>query len=322
MDEANIQKNACLTSPGLAIDGGGSPDVEWVNTFSFRANGLISDFISPDTAPSLATATRVAALPNGVAALVGNLPGDNGSVNTGILCARIYTLVATLNAFGVAETFSWLAGADFTKYEYASTRYLAQPQGENQTVVGYVIVQNTTASDFVPGTTALDTGGLNVTYIENSIVIGGGSLLASGDIWVGNVGGVAVGVTPSGDLSMDNAGVFTVFQSTGDFNVGGALTGAVTASIGPGAVAITNTVHEITTTGTGDALTLADGQNAQVLDILYIDEAAGGDTAVLTPSNLLGGTTITFTDVGDTARLVFSANAGAWFMVGGSAVIA
>lgn len=96
---------------------------------------------------------------------------------------------------------------------------------------------------------------------------------------------------------------------------GKVLAGATTTSSGPGAVAITGGIHEVTTTGTGDALTLADGTEGQLLHIVYVAEGAGGDTAILTPTNLAGAdTTITFNDLGDTATLLFTA--ATWFVVG------
>lgn len=97
---------------------------------------------------------------------------------------------------------------------------------------------------------------------------------------------------------------------------------SITATSGPAAVPITGTLHEITTTGTGDALTLADGVAGQRLSIIYVAEAAGADTAILTPTTLAGtSTTITFNNLGDTADLVFSATGG-WYVLGGSAVLA
>lgn len=90
---------------------------------------------------------------------------------------------------------------------------------------------------------------------------------------------------------------------------------------GPGAVNVTTSITEFTSTGTGDALTLADGVEGQHKYIVYIAEGAGGDTGVLTPSNLAGAnTTITFTDLGDSAHLLFTA--GAWYFLGGEAVVA
>ena len=98
------------------------------------------------------------------------------------------------------------------------------------------------------------------------------------------------------------------------------LTPITTTSSGAGAVAITGTIHEVTTTGTGDALTLADGTEGQRLVVGYVAEGAGGDTAILTPSNFGGGTTITFNALGDAADLIFTN--GNWYMIGGTAAVA
>jgi len=107
----------------------------------------------------------------------------------------------------------------------------------------------------------------------------------------------------------------------GSITVDQIVTASVTTSSGPGAIALTGSVHEITTTGTGDALTLADGSVGQHLFITYTAEGAGTDTAILTPTTLLGAnTTITFNDVGDSAHLIFTSTG--WVFVGGEAVLA
>ena len=123
------------------------------------------------------------------------------------------------------------------------------------------------------------------------------------------------GTTTLGDAATDTttiAGPLTVQDSV--------VMDGTTATSGAGAVAITAYIHEITTTGTGDALTLADGSEGQKLALCYVAEGAGADTAILTPTNLAGGTTVTFNAVGDTANLLFTS--GTWFMMGGSAVLA
>lgn len=79
----------------------------------------------------------------------------------------------------------------------------------------------------------------------------------------------------------------------------------VQALAGPGAINITQPVTAFTSTGTGDALTLADGVAGQLKTIVYVAEAAGGDTGILTPTNLGAGTTITFNNVGDACVLQF-----------------
>jgi len=69
---------------------------------------------------------------------------------------------------------------------------------------------------------------------------------------------------------------------------------------GPGAITITEYFTDMTTTG-ADAFTLADGVAVgQTKEILMIGD--GGD-GTLTPTNLNGGTTLTFEDAGDYAIL-------------------
>ena len=95
----------------------------------------------------------------------------------------------------------------------------------------------------------------------------------------------------------------------------------ITSTSGAWAVAITWRIHEVTTTGTWDALTLADWTAGQKLTIIYVAEWAGWDTAVLTPTTLAGWTTITFNALGDSADLTYSATWG-WYMHGWTAAIA
>ncbi len=69
---------------------------------------------------------------------------------------------------------------------------------------------------------------------------------------------------------------------------------------GPGAVNVTTFCTKVTTTG-ADAFTLADG--VVVGQLKKIQLIVDGGDATLTPSNLAGGTTITFADAGDFAVL-------------------
>ena len=101
---------------------------------------------------------------------------------------------------------------------------------------------------------------------------------------------------------------------TGSQTFSNAVIGAVQALSGPGAVNITTLTTAFTSTGTGDALTLADGVAGQLKTIVYVAEAAGGDTGILTPANLGSATTITFNAVGDSVTLQFI---GAdWWVIG------
>ena len=86
---------------------------------------------------------------------------------------------------------------------------------------------------------------------------------------------------------------------------------------GAGAVDITNAFTSLTTSGVSQALTLADGTVGQMKIIAH---AVDGGSAVLTPTTKIGFTTITFTNVGDAATLVYT-SAG-WAIVGISGAVA
>jgi len=121
----------------------------------------------------------------------------------------------------------------------------------------------------------------------------------------------------SGDIYLIPGGSSSVILS------GGVVFSDITSSSGAGAVAITSGVHEVTTTGTGDALTLANGTAGQRLCVVYVAEGAGGDTAVITPTTFAGGSTITLNDLGDSCDLVYSSTGG-WYVLGlgGAAAVA
>ena len=84
------------------------------------------------------------------------------------------------------------------------------------------------------------------------------------------------------------------------------LFGSVQSLSGAGAVNLTDTVTELTTTA-ADALTLANGTPGQVKIITMI--ADGGD-GTLTPTTFHDGTTITFDDVGESVVLVYHTTIG------------
>jgi hypothetical protein len=110
----------------------------------------------------------IAPLPSGVSSIPGNLA---------VGFSRVYALIGTLPVTGTATatpTFSLLASQDFANTtDVANFGYVPQPNQSNQTLIGFVVIANNSASAFVPGTTALDAGaGLVVTYRDNFGVIG------------------------------------------------------------------------------------------------------------------------------------------------------
>ena len=101
--------------------------------------------------------------------------------------------------------------------------------------------------------------------------------------------------------------------------VTGNITGNVTGDIfatnqalsGAGAVNVTDMLTSLTTTGAAQALTLANGAVGQMKIISHVVD---GGSAVLTPTTKIGFTTITFTNAGDSATLVYT-SAG-WAVIG------
>jgi hypothetical protein len=93
----------------------------------------------------------------------------------------------------------------------------------------------------------------------------------------------------------------------------GPVYGSVQNLSGPGAVDLTSFTTAFTSTGIGDALTLADGTAGQIKNVVYVAQTGGTDTGILTPANLGGFTTITFNNPGESVQLQFLGTQ--WFVV-------
>ena len=101
---------------------------------------------------------------------------------------------------------------------------------------------------------------------------------------------------------------------TGSQTFSNAIIGAVQALSGAGAVNITTLTTAFTSTATGNALTLVNGAVGQIKTIVYVAEAAGADTGILTPTTRVGYSTITFTNVGDSVTLQYFTQG--WAVIG------
>lgn len=100
----------------------------------------------------------------------------------------------------------------------------------------------------------------------------------------------------------------TVSSTTGavtvDASFGTAVTLGTQSLSGAGAVNVTTAFTALTTTGAAQALTLADGTAGQLKIITHVVD---GGSAVLTPTTKVGFSTITFTNAGESATLVYTA---------------
>ena len=117
-----------------------------------------------------------------------------------------------------------------------------------------------------------------------------------------------------------NTAVAGTLGITGLTTLTGGVAGGVQSLSGPGAVNLTTVTTAFTSTGTGDALTLADGVAGQLKTVVYLAEGAGGDTGILTPTNRLGFASITLNAIGDSVTLQFIGTAWAILAVNGATV--
>ena len=115
--------------------------------------------------------------------------------------------------------------------------------------------------------------------------------------------------------SITLAGVDALTESGGVVTVdAGVLSFSYTpqAMTGAGAVSITTTLTTVASSG-AIALTLANGTQGQIKIIVFITD---GGNVTLMPSAMVGGTTLTFADVGDSAILMWIGVSG-WQVIGG-----
>jgi hypothetical protein len=94
----------------------------------------------------------------------------------------------------------------------------------------------------------------------------------------------------------------------------GVVLGAQSLS-GAGAVDVTNAFTSLTTTGAAQALTLANGTVGEVKVIVH---TVDGGSAVLTPTTKIGFSTVTFTAVGDSVMMIYTA--AGWAIIGSRGV--
>lgn len=151
--------------------------------------------------------------------------------------------------------------------------------------------------------TATSINGVAITAASATLTIASGkTLTASHSLTLAGTDSTTM-TFPSTSATIARTDAAQTF--TGNQTFSGPVIEAVQALSGAGAVNITQPVTKFTSTATGNALTLADGVEGQIKTIVYVAEAAGADTGILTPTNLGAYTTITFNAVGDACILQF-----------------
>lgn len=133
------------------------------------------------------------------------------------------------------------------------------------------------------------------------IVLDGSDILKIGDV------SVATNILGSGNLTFNSNTIYHAGNLTA--SVINALTDThddITATSEGVAASISTQTTFVTTNGDSDLdnVTLADGTEGQVKHIVCVAEGNAADTWKITPANMVGGTQITFSGVGDGCTLV------------------
>ena len=149
---------------------------------------------------------------------------------------------------------------------------------------------------------AAATGGVNVAAISS-----------------GTNENLTINAKGSGTITLNNTATGNVVMGQ-NVTVSKGIAFTAQSLSGAGAVNVTTTTTLFTSGATGDALTLADGVAGQIKTVIYVAEAAGADTGVLTPTNRLGYSSITLTNVGDSVTLQFTGTAWAVLSAHGATV--
>ena len=310
-----------FTSPAIATPTVTNPTV---STGTFTSPTMITPVLGVATGTSLAltglatVGTTLGVTGNTSLATTPVLYSGNGSVSSGRLIGRYSYLTATPATayFFDYNNTSTISAADAVIAALLATTINTTITNANAlTAFGTSYGAKNAGLSFVSGT------GSDITRVVTSL-----SPLLNADINAVVVGYTAVGpriliqnyalnddtanaISYVGDVHRFYYGgseVATISSTglnvTGSLTVNGGLIGAVQTLSGPGAVDLTTTITKFTSTAPGNALTLANGTNGQIKTIVHF---VGGGSGVLTPTNLGNGTTITFTNVGDSCILQF-----------------
>lgn len=192
-----------------------------------------------------------------------------------------------------------------------------------------IVFEGATANDHETTITATDpTGDRTVTLADGSGTVMLSSLATNAPDAANSVTGASNALVYEGTANAHETSL-TATDPTGDNTI--TLpddSGAVAYSPGGGttvaadvlAIPITHAYVAKTTGGDAEALTLADGENGQVL-VIDLDTDGGGD-GTLSPTTCSGFTSIVFEDAGDVATLMYVDDVVGWIITGLAGVAA
>jgi len=314
-DKSYIKRNvAATTGPLLELeDTNASSDNETLLIDSNGTGAVGSVVIDHEGTADAITLTSLAA---GASLLKATAEAATGTVLEAISAASSTVAGATFTSSGTAAT-GWLGADGVGQVQIACDGNLAHANASCLLIeysgTGAATGLGTSLRIVDTGATATSTAVYISAATGEAMRVDAGTVIFDESLDVGTslAVGTTLGVTGASTLTGGVAGKF-IHTGTG-----------ITATSGPGAVAVTGAVHEITTTGAADAMTLANGTAGQRLSVIYVAEGGGADTAVITPTTLAGGTTITLSVLGDSCDLVYSATGG-WYVLGlgGTAAVA
>ena len=245
----------------------------------------------------------------------------------------------TVSLVGAAET---LVGKTLTAPKFADAGFIADSNGNEQ-----VIFQETASAVNEIEITNAATGGSAVASTSTAPIIGASgetnvdlALLPKGTGHVtirstggsNNQGAIKLNcennthgqtlmsqphsASDSGFFMLPKASTAGNARATPDVLLSGDKTVGTTEAVNSAtALSLDTMISELTTAGSGLAMTLANGVVGQVKIITMVVD--GGGTATLTPATFANGTTIAFDAVNETVMLVY-ANTIGWVVVSNS----
>ncbi len=287
----NINDNACVL-----ID----------NESFIKTNNIFNTAVGINSHSNVTTATQSTAVGYNSSM---NLTSGNGNVSTGYFSLRDNTTGSSNTAIGTQSLRDNISGDENVALGQGSIGN--NNIGDRNTAIGtFSLVRGESDGNSCLGYSSL---GSTITG-EYNIAIGfrAGLNMSSSQNRCITIGNDGASIAQDGEIHLGNA-----TEHIRTYIHAPLITNRKTASSGPAAIPLTANIHEITTTG-ADALTLADGVDGQHICIIMV---ADGGNGILTPDTFASGTTITFSDVGNTAQLLYSSNGG-WYYIGGTAGVA